>query len=281
MNYRHAFHAGNHADVLKHVVLLAILDALVRKDTPCFVLDTHAGRGHYPLDRGEALRTDEAAGGIGRLFPITRGLPPAVARYRALIQKANPDGRLHHYPGSPLLAAQVLRGQDRLACCELQVEEAEALRSLFAGDRRVGVHARDGYGAIKALTPPQEKRGVVLIDPPYENQLAEFDAVRKALAEGLARWPQGCFALWYPIKDARVLKPVFRRMATLPAKSILRAELVVHGGDSPLRMNGSGMLVFNVPWQLDMALAPALPWLARELGEAGAHSRVDWLKQPE
>ena len=171
MNYRHAFHAGNHADVLKHVVLLALLDALLRKDTPCFVLDTHAGRGRYLLQDGDASRTGEAAAGILRLTGLADP-PPALARYLAAAA-----AELPHYPGSPLLAARALRGHDRLAACELQAEEAAALRSLFAGDPRVAVHARDGYGAVRALLPPRVDgtryaRGLVLVDPPYEAQEA-------------------------------------------------------------------------------------------------------------
>ncbi|MFC4728015.1 23S rRNA (adenine(2030)-N(6))-methyltransferase RlmJ [Coralloluteibacterium thermophilus] len=281
MNYRHAFHAGNHADVLKHVVLLGLLDALQRKDTPLFVLDTHAGRGRYALDAGDALRTDEAAGGVARVFEQVGGMPPAVARYRAALQAANPDGRLRVYPGSPLLIAQRLRAQDRLACCEVQEQEVTALKALFAENPRVGVHARDGYGAIRALTPPKEKRGLVLIDPPYESQLREFDTIREHLADGLARWPQGVFAVWYPIKTRRTLKPFFRKVAALPAKSALLVELLVHPDDSPLRMNGSGMLVLNVPWQLDAALAPALGWLKVALGQHQPATRMEWLRAQE
>ena len=283
MNYRHAFHAGNHADVLKHVVLLASCDALTAKPAPCFALDTHAGRGLYRLDDDTARRTGEASGGIARLqAPRT----PAVARYMQAVADCRAAHGAAAYPGSPWLLAHALRAQDRVACCELQPDEARALKANFSGDPRVAVHARDGYAALRALLPPhvggeRYARGLVLVDPPYEAQLAEFDQARDALAEGLARWPQGCFALWYPIKDARTLRPFMRRAASLPARSALRCELHVRPADSPLRMNGSGMLVFNAPWKLQDALRPALAELRDALGEEGAHAQAEWLRAPE
>lgn len=284
MNYRHAFHAGNHADVLKHVVLLALTDALARKDTPFFVLDTHAGRGRYLLAGEEGRRTAEAEGGVLRLAGEA-GLPDAIERYLRAVQADNPVGALVTYPGSPLLVARAMRAQDRLAACELQPEEAAQLKALFAGDRRVQVQAGDGYAAIRALLPPRPGgtrigRGLVLIDPPYETQDAEYPRIVAALGEVLARWPQAICAVWYPIKQRRSLLPFFRKVASLPAASALLAELLVRADDSPLRLNGSGMLVLNAPWRLDAAIAPALPALQRVLGQAGSATRLEWLKAP-
>lgn len=291
MNYRHAFHAGNHADVLKHVALLTMLEALGRKDAAFFVLDTHAGSGRYRLDGGEAVRTGEAASGIERLLEYddaaprassgARGLPHAIARYLDAVRRCNPDGEAGVYPGSPLLIANAMRAQDRLACCELRPDEAAALKTLFADDTRIAVHARDGYAALDALLPPRQglARGLVLIDPPYETQEAEFDTALAALRNALARWPQATYALWYPIKRRRTLRAFYRASTALDCKSALAAELLVRPDDSPLRLNGSGMLLLNPPWKLDAALAPALPWLARTLGEAGASSRLDWLRR--
>ena len=280
MNYRHAFHAGNHADVLKHVVLLGVLEALERKQAPFFVLDTHAGRGQYLLQGEQSDRTGEARGGIFRLF-VLRGLPPLVQHYLRRVQADNPVGALVNYPGSPLLAAQAMRAQDRLVACELQPDEARALGHLFERDGRVQVLARDGYGAVKALLPPKERRGVVLIDPPYEAQEDEFPRILEALREGLERWPTGIFAVWYPIKRRRSVLPFLRKAAALPVKSSLVAEVMVRPDDSPLRLNGSGMLVLNPPWKLDLALAQALPELAKLMGEDGASSRLEWLKREE
>jgi 23S rRNA (adenine2030-N6)-methyltransferase len=284
LNYRHAFHAGNHADVLKHVVLLALCDALTAKPSPCFALDTHAGRGLYALDADAAQRTGEAAGGIERLL-VPPPREPLLARYLDAIHACRAEHGEHGYPGSPWLLAHALRANDQIACCELQPEEATALRRNFANDVRVAVHQRDGYAALKALLPPRRGdtkfgRGLVLIDPPYEAQLEEFDRAIAALGDGLARWPQATYALWYPIKQRRVLQPFFRQAAVLPAKSALLVELLVRPDDSPLRMNGSGLLLLNPPWQLDAVLAPTLPVLRDRLGEAGASMRLEWLREP-
>ena len=304
MNYRHAFHAGNHADVLKHVVLLALLDALRRKPAPFAVLDTHAGRGRYPLDSGEARRTAEAEAGVLRLMDAhsssssviksaaikssaiksAASASPAIARYRDALRALNPDGPLRMYPGSPWLAAHMLREQDRLACCETQPVEAAALAALFTHDARVAVHERDGYAAINALLPLRLDsvaigRGLVLIDPPYEAQEAEFDHALAALKDGLARWPQGMFALWYPIKRRRTLHGFLRRAMLLQAKNSWLAELLIRPDDSPLRMNGSGVLVLNPPWQVDAEIAAALPILQAAMGETGTSSSLRWLRQ--
>lgn len=281
MNYRHSFHAGNHADVLKHVAVLALCDALTAKPAPVFALDSHGGRGLYRLAGQDAQRTGEAAGGIGKLGP---GLDPAIERYLdAVATCRNQHGR-DAYPGSPWLLAHALRADDRIAACELQAEEAAALKANFSADPRIAIHARDGYAAIKALLPPKPggirlNRGLVLIDPPYEAQLAEFDAALAALGDALQRWPQGVYALWYPIKQARALASFKRRAAALPAKSAFSIELLVRPDDSPLRMNGSGLVIWNPPWQLDTQLRPALDALAKALGEEGqGRAKLDWLK---
>jgi 23S rRNA (adenine2030-N6)-methyltransferase len=285
MNYRHAFHAGNHADVLKHVVLLALCDTLTAKPAPCFALDTHAGRGLYGLDAEAAQRTGEAAGGVARLLAAAPA-DPLLRRYLAAIAACRAGHGAAAYPGSPWLLAHALRAQDRIACCELQPQEASALRAGLARDPRVAVHQRDGYAALKALLPPKTgetrfARGLVLMDPPYEAQLDEFEHALTALRDGLARWPQATFALWYPIKLRRALRPFYRAAAALPAKSALIIELLVRPDDSPLRMNGSGLLVLNVPWRFDAALAPMLPRLRDALGESpAAAARLEWLRPP-
>ena len=286
MNYRHAFHAGNHADVLKHVALLALCDALTVKPAPLFAVDTHAGRGLYPLDGNSALRTGEAEGGIARL-QAEAPKHPAITRYLAAVKACRAEHGASAYPGSPWLLAHALRADDRIAACELQPEEAAQLKANFARDARVAVLARDGYTGLKALLPPKigttrYNRGLVLIDPPYEAQLEEFDTAIGALRESLGRWPQASYALWYPIKLRRSLQPFYRRAAALPAKSVLAAELLVRADDSPLRMNGSGLLLINPPWQLDQTLAAVLPLLAKALGETpAASSHLQWLIRPE
>ena len=284
MNYRHAFHAGNHADVLKHVVLQALCDRLTAKPAPCFALDTHAGRGLYALDDESARRTGEADSGIAELLRHD-ARHPAIARYLDAVLACRAEHGAQAYPGSPWLLAHALRESDRIACCELQPEEAAALKANVRGDARVAVHQRDGYEAMNALLPPVVSgqrfgRGLALIDPPYEAQLGEFDAAFSALRAGLARWPQAVFALWYPIKQRRSLRAFQRDAARLPARSALVLELLVRPDDSPLRMNGSGLLLLNPPFGFDTEMGPALDMLATTLAPGGPPPRVDWLRAP-
>ena len=281
MNYRHAFHAGNHADVLKHVVLLALCDTLVAKPTPVFALDTHAGRGLYALDSDAAVRTGEASEGVD---PVLQAQPDDdwIRRYAGAIQACRDERGPTAYPGSPWLIAHALRDIDRVACCELQPEEVAALKSNLSGDRRIAVHHRDGYAALKALLPPvvggqRFARGLVLVDPPYESQLDELPFALAALRDGLARWPQATYVLWYPIKQRRVLQPFYREARTLPAKSVMVAELLVRPDDSPLRMNGSGLLLLNAPYQFEGGLGRTLPRLASILGSSARDVRVEVL----
>lgn len=300
MNYRHAFHAGNHADVLKHIALLALIDTLKRKDTPFFVLDTHAGRGRYQLGGEESRKTNEADAGVMRLMAEAT-LPEVVERYLRAVQADNaavarpalpgqkaarPTAgiQINHYPGSPLLAAQALRAQDRMAFCELQPDEAQALKTLFANDSRVRVHAGDGYAAIRAFLPPRAGeakigRGLVLIDPPYESQGAEYPQVIASVREALARWPQAICMVWYPIKLRRSLQPFMRKAAALPAKSVLMAELQGASGRFTAAPDRQRPVDRQCPWQFDQVLAPALPALKAHLGEAGASTRLEWLRQ--
>ncbi|HEX5354083.1 MAG TPA: 23S rRNA (adenine(2030)-N(6))-methyltransferase RlmJ [Rhodanobacteraceae bacterium] len=278
MNYRHAFHAGNFADVFKHAILLALLDALTAKDTPLCYLDTHAGRGLYALDDAEATRTGEWREGIGRLFDMPQA-PTPLHRYLDAIRVCNPNGALREYPGSPLLAAHALRDDDRLVMCETQDAEASGLRALFRDDRRAHVHRRDGYDALSALLPPAERRGLVLIDPPFEAQEREFAAIGSALAKAYARWPNGAYAVWYPIKSQRTIAPFHRHLAAGPFDKTLIAELLVRPADSPLRLNGCGMLIANPPWQFDHALAGMLPALRGALAQSPRSSQhLRWLR---
>lgn len=278
MNYRHGFHAGNHADVLKHVVVLALLRKLQAKPAGAFVLDTHGGRGLYALgDDSQAARTGEWRDGIGRLDGLPANPPAPLADYLATLRRAAPQPG--SYPGSPRLLAAALREQDRLAACELQPEEAEALRGNLRGWPGCAAHARDGYEALSALLPPAEKRGLVLIDPPYEAQLDEFTPIISALKGALARWPQGIYALWYPIKQRVLLRPAMRRLGNLPAKSALVIELLVRADDSPLRLNGSGMLILNPPWQFAESMQTTLALLRERLAEAGGSASMHWLKE--
>jgi 23S rRNA (adenine2030-N6)-methyltransferase len=280
MNYRHAFHAGNHADVLKHVVLLELLRLLTVKDKPLAYLETHAGAGGYLL-ADEAEKTGEWREGIGRLID-TDSAPPAIARYLAAVRAWNAgETELRRYPGSPGLAADALRAQDRLRLCETQPDVAAELEQRLAGhDTRVQVSRDDGYRqALKAWLPPPERRALTLIDPPYEAQQNEFDVLLPALAEALKRFATGVYAVWYPIKQVRGLAPFLRALAALPAKSVLTIELWVRATDSPLRLNGSGVAVLNPPWTFDRDATDWLPWLSARLADSrGAGWRCHWLK---
>lgn len=280
MNYRHAYHAGNFADVFKHTILLALLDALTAKAKPLCYFETHAGRGSYRLDGTEAETTGEWREGIGRLLAAATKPPTAIRRYIEAVRSFNPDGELHTYPGSPLLAAQALRANDRLVLCDLQTDEAAALRTTLHHDPRVHVHARDGYAALHALLPPAEKRGLVLIDPPFEAQEGEFTALVAALAEAHARWPTGVYAVWYPIKSQRTITPFHRRLSRGPFDQVLVAEVLVQPADSPLRLNGCGMLIANPPWKLDATLYSLLPALRQALAQSPrATHALRWLRR--
>lgn len=278
MNYRHAFHAGNFADVLKHAVLLALLRALVRKEAPLAYVDTHAGAGRYDLGGAEAAKTLEHAAGIGRLLAAPR-LPELLRDYLALVRGDAPaDVPLREYPGSPLIAARVLRGSDRLLLCEVQDAECAALRLAFAGDPRVSVHQRDGYAALNALLPPRERRGLVLVDPPFEAQDAEFRSIEAALGNAFRRFPQGVYAVWYPIKLRRHVAAFHRWLRGCGMPKVLVAEVLLRPDDSVQTLNGCGVAVVNTPWRLDQALAPALAALPGLLGAArGGGQRLEWL----
>ena len=275
MNYRHAYHAGNFADVLKHCVLIALLEALQAKPRPLCYMDTHAGAGVYDLEGESARKTAESDQGIGRLAALT-GLDPLLDRYLALVAAEGP----RRYPGSPRLAARMLRGDDQAQLCELHPDEARALRELFRDDARVHVHQRDGYAAMKALLPPAQRRGLVLIDPPYEEQAGEFTRIQTTLDAALGRWPNGVYAVWYPIKLGRDLQPFRRWLGRCAATTVLDVELLVRPDSVPQRLNGAGVAILNPPWRLDERLDALMPLLAQHLaapGETGL-GRMRWLK---
>jgi 23S rRNA (adenine2030-N6)-methyltransferase len=267
VKYRHAFHAGNFADVTKHAVLAAALARLTEKDRPLFLLDTHAGRGQYDL----AETGGEAGAGIARVLAAgIDALHPALARYLASVRGMNEGGKLRAYPGSPMIAVAFMRAGDRAAFCELLQSESDALRRLYRADARVGVHCRDGFEALAALLPPPEKRGLALIDPPYEEQERDFDRVAQALVATAARWPQGVLMAWYPIKVGAVAARLQRRIVDAGVKRVLVAELCVHPDDSRAGLNGSGVVTINPPWQLEDDLRRILPPLHAALAAGGA-----------
>jgi len=266
MNYRHGYHAGNFADVLKHTALCEVLRLLTAKDKKLFVLDTHAGAGGYDLGSGLARRTGEAEAGIARLAASPRaGMPPAVARYLAAVaaydRKFGPaGGGIRRYPGSPRLVRMALRPGDRFIACELHPAEALALKREFAGDRAVEVRQADGYKVLKALLPPVERRGLVLIDPPFETA-DEFERLLRALRQGVRRFATGCYALWYPIKDEAAAAFAGELAAFKPLILELHSDVV-----EPGKLAACALAVIHPPWRFEKAMRDALPWIAGRLG---------------
>lgn len=267
MNYRHGFHAGNFADVLKHLVLCELLRLLTAKDKKLLVLDTHAGPGGYDLSGDLAGRTREAEGGILRLWGAPKlGMPDAVARYLAAVaafdRKFGGSRQLPvHYPGSPRLIRAGLRPGDRFVACELHPLDRLALKREFAGDRAVEVREEDGYHAVRALLPPVERRGLVLIDPPFEAS-DEFERLQRALKHGLRRFATGCYAIWYPIKDEEAVAAF---LAGLHGLKCLHLEMQAPPA-APGKLAACGMTVINPPWKFDDAMRQSLPWIANALG---------------
>ena len=290
MNYRHAYHAGNFADVVKHAVLALLLERLAAKPSPYFVLDTHAGIGRYDLAAEAALKTGEAAAGIGRLLAALAGqaTPPELAAYLGAVAALNgaaAGGEMPRwYPGSPRLTRALMRPGDRLVLAEAHPEDARALKREFAGDAQVQVHHRDGWGALKAFLPPPERRGLVLIDPPYESA-DEADRLVAGLAAAHRRWPGGVYALWYPIKERPWVWRLHEALAATGIRRQLVAELTVSPEDDWRRLNGCGMIVINPPWQVDGAISGLLSRLHGALaagdGDGAGGWRVQWLVPEE
>lgn len=263
MNYRHAFHAGNFADVVKHAVLARIILYLQKKDAAFRVIDTHAGTGRYNLQGNEAIRGGEWQDGIGRVWK--HQFAPAVAEllapYRNAIAAFNPDGKLAIYPGSPLLVRHWLRPQDRLIACELETGAAQALARYLRNDPLAKAVAIDGWTALKAYIPPKEKRGLVLIDPPYEER-DELKRLADALVAAHRKWSTGLYLAWYPIKDLREIAAFIRLIEKANLTNVLRIELIRDDvGDGRLR--GTGIIAINPPWILIQEMKILLPALAQ------------------
>jgi 23S rRNA (adenine2030-N6)-methyltransferase len=271
MNYRHAFHAGNFADVVKHAVLALLIERLKAKDTAFRVIDTHAGIGLYDLTADEASRTGEWREGIGRLWGASRppALEPLLAPYLAAVAAANgatEPAPLTRYPGSPWIARHLFRRQDRLTAVELHPEDAAALEAEFAGDVQVRTIALDGWLALGAFVPPKERRGLVLVDPPFEER-GEFTAMLEGFAAAYRKWPTGIYALWYPVKDLPAVDAFRVGLTRSGIRRLLRAELTVRDRDVTGTFNGTGLVICNPPWQfadtLEALLSGLVPLLCQ------------------
>ena len=277
LSYRHSFHAGNHADVLKHIVLMLIIESLQQKEKGFYYLDTHAGAGRYRLFSAEAEKTAEYMDGIGRLWG-REDLPPEVARYVALIKKLNYGGKeLRYYAGSPLLAANLLRPQDRALLMELHPSEFPLLRNNFKEFENVTVKIGDGFQQVKATLPPKERRGLVLIDPPYELK-EDYDLVVKAIEEGYKRFATGVYAIWYPVVLRQQTKRIVKGLEATGIHKILQIELAVRPDSDQRGMTASGMIVVNPPWMLEQQMKSILPYLTTALVPQGTSSwSVNWI----
>jgi 23S rRNA (adenine2030-N6)-methyltransferase len=270
-SYRHGFHAGNHADVLKHIVLVQMLAYLTAKDTPLWYVDSHAGAGAYALDSPFALKKGEFRDGVGRLWGKIPGEPPSViADYLRQVKAFNPEGSLRQYPGSPQIALQMLREQDRLQLFELHTTESKVLQKHFAkAGRRASVRAVDGFSGLKAVLPPASRRGLVLIDPSYEDK-EDYRKVVAAMSDAQQRFATGVYAIWYPQVQRQDAQDLPSQLKQLTNGAWLNVSLTVK---APMKdgigLHGSGIFVFNPPWTLEAALRPAMPALVKLLGQDG------------
>jgi 23S rRNA (adenine2030-N6)-methyltransferase len=270
-SYRHAFHAGNHADVLKHVVLVHILRHLATKSTPFWVIDTQAGAGLYSLESEWAAKRSEFDTGIGRIW-ASQDAPPAVADYLSVIAASNPDGKLRAYPGSPFIALHLMRDSDRLRLFELHANESLVLaRNIGAlgksATRRTLIDAADGFVGLQALLPPPPRRGLVLIDPSYEDK-SDYGRVVTALRAALTRFATGCYAIWYPQVQRRDPVEMIRKLSRTPGLRWLNVSLAVSApAPDGLGLHGSGMFIVNPPWTLQQAMRESLPWLCDNLAQ--------------
>ncbi|MGF9692710.1 23S rRNA (adenine(2030)-N(6))-methyltransferase RlmJ [Rhizobium sp. 0TCS1.26] len=283
MNYRHIYHAGNFADVLKHAVLCLLIRYMQKKDKAFRVLDTHAGTGLYDLSSEEAQKTGEWRDGIGRL--LSADLAPDVASllapYLDAVREMNPDGSINLYPGSPKLARLLFRPQDRLAAMELHPDDFGRLWRLFEGDHQVRVTELDGWLSLGAHLPPKEKRGLVLIDPPFEID-GEYERLAKGLATAYRRFPGGTYCLWYPIKKGAPIRQFHEDLQALEIPKMLCAELLVRSDRETTGLSGSGLIVVNPPFTLKADLHRLLPVLKEVLAQDRyASQRSFWLRGEE
>ncbi|MDB5927927.1 MAG: Ribosomal large subunit methyltransferase [Betaproteobacteria bacterium] len=276
LSYRHIFHAGNFADVFKHALLTRLLSGVSVKEKPYVYLDTHAGIGRYDLTHPWAQKAREYENGIARVWRA-KDAPPELEPYLDSVRALNPHGTLRWYPGSPLIARQFMRGDDRMVLVELNKVDYAELKAVFEHERRVAVQLMDAYQALKAYLPPPERRGLVLVDSSFD-RTREFDRIVKALKEAHARWSTGMYAVWYPIMEPAPMRDFAADIQRSGIRKVLRLEITVRERDETAIIPGCGMLVVNPPWRFDKEAHPIVEWLAKKLVVSGeGHSQVDWL----
>jgi len=283
MNYRHIYHAGNFADVFKHIIVTRIVDYLKRKPQAFRVIDTHAGIGLYNLTRDEAQKTGEWQYGAAQFFdqPFDDKIRDLLAPWLATLQHFNPDGALYTYPGSPMLVRHLLRKQDRLTAIELHETDYKILSRLFTGDYQTRVLHLNGWLALGAHVPPKEKRGLVLVDPPFEES-GEFERLVSGLEKAVRRFAGGVYALWYPVKDYKAVERFARQLKASGIPRILRLELRIRAPSPSPRLDGSGMIIINPPYTLAQEMTALAPMLVKRLGKDKSANLVnDWIRREE
>jgi 23S rRNA (adenine2030-N6)-methyltransferase len=277
MNYRHVYHAGNFSDVIKHVIQVQLISAMQNKDAGFCYIDTHAGTGYYDLYSDQASKTKEYEKGIERI--IQHPNPPAIVKhYLHFVHEVNNEllkakyASLRYYPGSPTIAEKMLRPQDRMIACELHPEEHQQLRQQFAGHKHVAIHHADGYLGLKSFLPPKERRGLILIDPPYEDP-DEFTHLARTLPAALKRFESGVYAIWYPIKEMKHVELFHNALCNQIDRPIMAVDLTIYP-ELPNHLNGSGMIIINPPWNIDAQIGQLLPWLwsALSINKQGQYS---------
>lgn len=276
LSYRHSFHAGNHADVLKHSVQSLIVESLKEKEKPFLYLDTHAGAGRYQLSGEHAERTGEYLEGIAQIWQRD-DLPAELEPYMSAVKAYNRGDQLRYYPGSPLIARHLLRAQDKLHLTELHPSDFPLLRAEFQKDERARVLKADGYQQLKSQLPPPSRRAFILMDPPYELK-SDYQAVVSGIQEGYRRFATGTYALWYPVVLRQQIKRLLKELEATGIRRILQIELAMRPDSDQRGMTASGMIVINPPWKLEQQMSSILPWLHQTLVPSGhGHQFVKWI----
>ncbi len=275
LSYRHSFHAGNHADVLKHIVQSLILNALQQKEKPFVYHDTHSGVGRYDLTHEWSEKTGEYKQGIARIWQ-QNVTPPAIQSYLDAVKALNESEELRYYPGSPRVARAHLRAQDRMVLTELHPSDYPLLEQEFHRDRQVSIYKEDGFQRLIGSLPPQERRGLVLIDPPYE-LAKEYSDVVRAIAQSYKRWATGIYAIWYPVVNRDTIDDMLEGLESLGIHKILQIELGVSPDTHERGMTASGMIVINPPWTLEGQMKEILPFLQQAIAPVTGHFKVEWV----
>ncbi len=285
MNYRHIYHAGNFADILKHVILSRILLYMNKKEKPYYVLDSHAGIGLYDLKSEQAGKTNEWQDGLGRIIgdqaeTIPTDVMELLIPYLDEVKGFNPDGSLSTYPGSPALIQSLTREQDRFTFIEKHPDDVETLKINIGRDRRAHIREDDGWVSLRSDLPPKERRGIVLVDPPFEEE-HEYQRMIHHFQRGFKRFATGTYCLWYPIKARREIEEAVQYLKDMDQPNILRAELVINKLDTAKRLNGSGLFIINPPYSLYNELQILLPFLAKRLGQTANRHHLEWISEPK